>query len=105
MPPFSHYKCAVVKTDSRAISGDCTVYDDRSDGHGVYLQVKGVRDGANDTNWWRFSPNASGKGAHPRFKNLYEAGQVGRIDKWKVRVCLQIAKKADPCSGADIVKV
>ena len=38
-----------------------------------------------------------------RFTHLYESGQVGRTDRWKIRICVQIANQTDPCSGAGVI--
>jgi hypothetical protein len=75
----------------------CSVTDKASDGHGVYIQVQGIRSGPiPNTGWKRLTSNASGKGKTEYFGGTFSSSD---INDWKLRACLQVANQDDPCTS------
>lgn len=77
-------------------TGSCSVTDKLADGHWVYLQYNGIRNGTWDTGWhWMFSNH---NGAHHTV-SYSESISASMVDSWRVRVCKSVANATDPCGS------
>lgn len=98
------YSCTNVKVSGGKgdhkgyCSGSCKLTDKAKDGHGVYAQFQGVRNGLWDTSWTTSIRNNEGRGPTVYYSSKFSAPGV---DSWRVRVCKSVPRAADPCSRWD----